>query len=244
MSTRAGAPIFAVLTLATFLLFQLAPLASAQVVGASVSGTVADKTGSVVPNAQVVLRDLATGATTTETTNGEGFYSAGNLQPGDYEIKVTAAGFETVAVHITLTIGAQQLVNLALKPGAVTERVDVQDTPAPVELSSSQISDVVDAQTVRELPLNGRDWTQLATLQPGVTAVRTEKAVAVGADRGNRGYGVQITIAGGRPQQNNYRLDGISINDYSNGAPGSVVGLNLGVDAIQEFSVVTSNYSA
>src|SRR5438552_2870120 len=111
-------------------------------------------------------------------------------------------------------------------------------------LASSQISEVVDAQTVRELPLNGRDWTQLAILQPGVAAVRTEKAVAVGADRGNRGYGVQITIAGARPQQNNYRLDGISINDYSNGAPGSVVGLNLGVDAIQEFSVVTSNYSA
>ena len=244
MSTRTGAPIFVVLTLATLLLFGLAQLASAQVVGASVSGTVADKTGSVVPNAQVVLRDLATGATTTETTNGEGFYSAGNLQPGDYEIKVTAAGFETVAVRITLTIGAQQLVNVGLKPGNVTERVDVQDTPAPVELSSSQISNVVDAQTVRELPLNGRDWTQLATLQPGVAAVRTEKAVAVGADRGNRGYGVQITIAGGRPQQNNYRLDGISINDYSNGAPGSVVGLNLGVDAIQEFSVVTSNYSA
>jgi hypothetical protein len=74
--------------------------------------------------------------------------------------------------------------------------------------------------------------------------VRTEKAVAVGADRGNRGFGAQMTIAGGRPQQNNYRMDGISISDYSNGTPGCVSGINLGVDAIQEFSVVTANASA
>jgi hypothetical protein len=66
----------------------------------------------------------------------------------------------------------------------------------------------------------------------------------VGADRGNRGFGQQLTISGARPQQNNYRLDGASINDYANGAPGSVMGGNLGVDAIQEFSVLTSNYSA
>jgi hypothetical protein len=77
-----------------------------------------------------------------------------------------------------------------------------------------------------------------------VSQVRTEKAVAVGADRGNRGFGAQLAVAGGRPQQNNYRMDGISINDYSNGAPGSVAGINLGVDAIQEFSVVTANASA
>ena len=113
-----------------------------------------------------------------------------------------------------------------------------------VDLASSQISDVVDETTVRQLPLNTRDWTLLATLQPGVSQVRTEKAVAVGADRGNRGFGAQLTVAGGRPQQNNYRMDGISINDYSNGAPGSVSGIDLGVDAIQEFSVVTANASA
>jgi len=228
----------------TVISFLLVPSTFAQIVGATLSGTVADPTGSVVPNAQLVIRNTATGVSVTASSNAEGFYSAPNLQPGDYELRTSASGFATSETHVTLAVGAQQLVNVPLQPGSVTQSVEVKDTPPAIELASSQISNVVDAQTVRELPLNGRDWTQLATLQPGVSAVRTEKAVAVGADRGNRGYGVQITISGARPQQNNYRLDGISINDYSNGAPGSVVGLNLGVDAIQEFSVVTSNYSA
>ncbi|MGZ5529681.1 MAG: TonB-dependent receptor domain-containing protein, partial [Limisphaerales bacterium] len=92
--------------------------------------------------------------------------------------------------------------------------------------------------------LNGRSWTDLAELQPGVSTIQTQPTFAAGTDRGNRGFGQQLTISGARPQQNNYRLDGVSLNDYANGAPGSVLGGNLGVDAIQEFSVLTSNYSA
>jgi hypothetical protein len=103
---------------------------------------------------------------------------------------------------------------------------------------------VVNATTVRELPLNGRSWTDLATLQPGVNRIQTQPDFSAGTDRGNRGFGQQLTISGARPQQNNYRLDGVSLNDYANGAPGSVLGGSLGVDAIQEFSVLTSNYSA
>src|SRR6266576_688286 len=94
------------------------------------------------------------------------------------------------------------------------------------------------------ISLNGRSWTDLAALQPGVDTIQTQPTFAVGADRGNRGFGQQLTISGARPQQNNYRLDGVSLNDYANGASGSVLGGNLGVDAIQEFSVLTSNYSA
>ena len=217
---------------------------TAQTTGATISGTVADPSGSVIPSAKIVIRNTGTGLETTVISNTQGFYTAPNLQPGDYVLRASANGFSVTESRIDLEVGGQPLVNISLQPGPVTQSIEVKDVPPAIELASSQISDVVDAQTVRELPLNGRDWTQLATLQPGVAAVRTEKAVAVGADRGNRGYGVQITISGARPQQNNYRMDGISINDYSNGAPGSVVGLNLGVDAVQEFSVVTSNYSA
>src|SRR6202030_2008967 len=86
--------------------------------------------------------------------------------------------------------------------------------------------------------------TDLATLQPGVDSIQTQAAYSAGPDRGKRGFGNQITVAGARPQQNNYRLDGISINDYDNAAPGSVIGGDLGVDAIEEFSVLTSNYSS
>ncbi len=120
----------------------------------------------------------------------------------------------------------------------------VQSEVPAVQTSSSDISTVVNASTVRELPLNGRSWTDLAQLQAGVSAIHTQPDFSAGTDRGNRGFGQQLTISGARPQQNNYRLDGVSLNDYANGAPGSVLGGSLGVDAIEEFSVITSNYSA
>src|SRR5205807_5624742 len=111
------------------------------------------------------------------------------------------------------------------------------------QLASSDLSAVVNATTVRELPLNGRSWTDLAALQPGVDTIQTQPSFATGSDRGNRGFGQQLTISGARPQQNNYRLDGVSLNDYANGPPGSVLARNLGVDATQELPVLPSNYS-
>jgi hypothetical protein len=166
--------------------------------------------------------------------------------PGEYQVTVSAKGFSTeTRKGISLTVGSQQVFNLTLQVGSAAKTVVEVTTEAPaVQLASSDISAVVSATTVRELPLNGRSWTDLAALQPGVETIQTQPTFATGSDRGNRGFGQQLTISGARPQQNNYRLDGISLNDYANGAPGSVLGGNLGVDAIQEFSVLTSNYSA
>jgi hypothetical protein len=101
---------------------------------------------------------------------------------------------------------------------------------------------------VRELPLNGRDWTQLATLEPGVNSIRNQATVGSNgssdATKATRGFGDQLSVSGTRSSQNNYRVDGISINDYTNDAPGGVLGTLSGVDSIQEFSVLTTNYSA
>ena len=97
---------------------------------------------------------------------------------------------------------------------------------------------------MRELPLNGRDWTQLATLQPGILSVRTQASGANPGGRGNRGFGNQLTDTGHSPYFNNYRINGVSASDYSNGSPGSVLGGQLGVDGVQEFSVQTTNYPA
>jgi len=139
-------------------------------------------------------------------------------------------------------------VNMTLKVGQATSTVEVTDAVSGVELATSSLGNDVDGTTVRELPLNGRDWSQLATLQPGVDGVRNQSSIGgVGsADvvRGARGFGNQLSVSGTRPTQNNYRLDGISFNDYTNGAPGGVLGTLAGVDAIQEFSVLTTNYSA
>jgi hypothetical protein len=217
----------------------------AQVVGATLSGTVTDSSGGVIPNAQVSIRNTETDVTRTLTTNSDGLYTSPNLLPGTYAVTVSAPGFGTEEqMGVTLTVGSEQVLNFTMRVGNVAEKVLVTAEAPNVQLVTSEVSAVVDATTMRELPLNGRSWTDLATLQPGVSAIQTQPSFAVGPDRGNRGFGAQVSISGARPQQNNYRLDGISLNDYANGAPGSVLGGNLGVDAIEEFSVLTSNYSA
>jgi hypothetical protein len=217
----------------------------AQVAGGTLSGTVSDTNGSGIPQAKLVIKNVATGVERTVTTNADGFYTTVNLLPGSYQIAISATGFNSETRHgVTMSVGSQITIDITLRVGTISNKVEVTAAVPDVQLTSSDISAVVTANTVRELPLNGRSWTDLAALQPGVETIQTQPSFATGSDRGNRGFGQQLTISGARPQQNNYRLDGVSLNDYANGAPGSVLGGNLGVDAIQEFSVLTSNYSA
>ncbi|HMC28768.1 MAG TPA: carboxypeptidase-like regulatory domain-containing protein, partial [Verrucomicrobiae bacterium] len=204
-----------------------------------------DESGGAVAGAKVAIKNVATGDVREVTTNADGLYSAPNLLPGNYEVTVTATGFQTlVQKGITLTVGAEHALNFGLKVGQLNQTVTVSEVPPSVDTTSSTLSATVEQRTVVELPLNGRDWTQLATLQPGVISVRAQASTGATANRGNRGFGDQLADSGHRPNENTYRVDGININDYSNGAPGSVLGASLGVDAIQEFSVVTTNYTA
>src|SRR3984893_1694982 len=228
-------------------LLTLGPLLSvpayAQVVGGTLSGTVTDASGSAIPNATVAIKNVDTGVVTNALTNERGIYNAPNLLPETYEPPVTATGFDTKSVSgIILTVGAQQVLNFSMKVGTVTEQVQVSDITPDLQLVSSTISNAVNSNTVRELPLNGRSWTDLAALEPGVTTIRAMVSVT-STDRLGRGLGVELSITGGRPQQNNYLMNGVSINDYSNQAPGSILGANLGVDAVAEFNVFTTNYS-
>ena len=217
----------------------------AQVAGGTILGVVSDSSGANIPKAAVSIKNPATDFVRNVVTNGEGLYRAPNLVPGTYQVSASAPGFATVVrSEVDLAVGAEVVINVELHVGAVTERVEIAEQAPSVDTSTSTMSAVVDANTVRELPMNARDWSALSNLEPGVTTVRTQVGVASGFERSNRGFGTQLTVGGNRPQQNNYRLDGISINDYSNGGPGSVLGGNLGVDAIQEFSVVTSNATA
>jgi len=237
---------FRVSAIVLILFLALVPsnLAYAQVAGATLSGTITDPSGAALVHVEVSIKHSATGVTREVTSDSAGFYTAPNLVPGDYQVTVAARGFSTSVADVTLTVGSNQTLDVAMKVGAANEKIVVTTEAPAVQLASSDLSAVVNATTVRELPLNGRSWTDLAALQPGVDTIQTQPSFSVGADRGNRGFGQQLTISGARPQQNNYRLDGVSLNDYANGAPGSVLGGSLGVDAIQEFSVLTSNYSA
>jgi hypothetical protein len=238
--------LFLVVLLAIVFALVLQESVYGQVTGATLSGTVRDQSGGVLPAANISIKNVATGVTRAVKTDTAGFYSAPNLLPGNYDITAAAPGFASeVQNGVTLTVGAEQVLNFALQVGQVTQTIEVAAEAPTVQLASSAISAVVNATTVRELPLNGRSWTDLAALQPGVSGVNAiQTDFTAGADRGNRGFGSQISVAGDRPEQNNYRLDGVSINDFNNAAPGSVLGGDLGVDAVQEFSVLTSNVSA
>ena len=230
------------LALSALMFLNSVPL-EAQVSGAALTGVITDATGGAIANAHISAKNLATGLISSTTTNSDGFYDIPNLLPADYQVTISAPGFGTKQTNITLTVGAKQVLNLSLAVGQAQQVVQVTEQAPTIQLATSTMSDNVEGAEVRELPLNGRDWAALATLQPGVASIRTQEQVTqVGSHA--RGLGMQLTIGGARPTQNTYRLNGVVINDYSNAGPGSVLGQNLGVDAIQEFSVLTSNYTA
>ena len=217
--------------------------ANAQVAGGSIIGTVRGENGSVLPGVHISVSDATSGTVRTITTDADGLYNAPNLPPGRYDMTISAPGFVTQEWSaVALIAGVERSINVVMRVGDPAQVVRMLAPSAPISETSPAVSGNVNASTVRDTPLNGRDWAQLATLQAGVTGVQTGSA----SEGGNvgRGFGAAISISGARPDQNSYRLDGISINDYSNGAPGSVLGDNLGIDAVEQVSVLGSNYPA
>ncbi len=198
----------------------------AQVVGRSLSGRITAVSGSPIPNTHLSIRNVTSGNSITATSSEDGSYRVSDLSPGNYEVSATATGFVAARASVTIRADADAMLNFVLK---------AESQP----ISSSTVSGVVNSQSVRELPLNGRSASDLATLEPGVESARTQSS-----GQGKYGFGTQMTISGGRPRQNDARLDGISVNDYANGSPGSALGVNLGVDAVEQFTVLTSNYPA
>jgi hypothetical protein len=215
-----------------------------QVTGATLVGTVSDASGAVVAGAKVFVKNHSTGVTREAASDFSGFYTVPNLIPGDYEIRVSAQGFSTaIQSSVSLAVGQQQQLNFSLKVGETSQAIEVTEAAPQIELTSSALNGQVESETIRELPLNGRDWTSLATLQPGVKKIETQVSYA-DAGRGARGFGSELTVSGQRSTFNNYRIDGVSVVDYANAAPGNVIGVLLGVDAIQEFSVLTGGFPA
>jgi hypothetical protein len=207
---------------------------------ATLSGVVSDASGAVLPGAQVTVTNTGTGVKRAVTTDSAGRFTASQLAPGPYEVTATLSGFDTLRRDgITLAIGQEANLTLALKVGAVSEQVTVTAEAPIVNTSTSSVSGVVDEQRIEELPLNGRDFSQLPLVQTGVTAIRNGDATV------SKGYGARISMGGSRPDQTAWLLDGTNIHSVSNfGTPGSAAGVMLGVEAVREFQVLTSNYSA
>ena len=196
-----------------------------------------------MPGVRVSLADQARTVAREVTTDMDGFYNLPALPPAVYELTISAPGFVTqMWTAIIVGVGTERVLNIVMRPGDPKTVVRITAPSAPISQASACCGGNVNSSTVRSTPLNGRDWAQLATLQAGVTGVQTGSAS--GGGNVDRGFGAPVSISGARPDQNSYRLDGISINDYANGAPGSVLGDNLGIDAVEQISVLGSNYPA
>jgi len=228
-----------VLVLAIAVALSFASIVHAQTVGASLQGIVTDPTGAAVPNADVVVISVATGGTWELRTDSSGRYRVPVLQPGDYDLHVSQTGFRPVAQRgIRLTVGQAAVIDVKLELGRIAEEMTVTGAAPIINTTSGALSGLVSDKEIRELPLNGRSFQQLALLQTGVTP-----ALAAGNDVVG-GRTPKISINGARPEQNSFLLDGTDINNVYNKTPGSSAGVLLGVEAVLEFQVLTNAYSA
>src|SRR2546429_4895179 len=217
----------------------LATLAYGQTTAGTILGTVSDESGARIPGVAVTITNLDTGIVRSVTTDEAGRYRAPSLGLGSYEVKAELVGFRTaVRTGIQLTVAAEAVVNLTLSVGSVSEPVEVTGEAPLVEITSATLSGLVDDKKIRDLPLNGRSFEQLAFLQPGVTPYFR------GRRETDQGEGVKMSVSGSRVDSNSFLLDGTNINDQSNNTPGSASGNLLGVEMLREFRVLTGAYSA
>src|SRR5260370_9036462 len=210
-----------------FLLIFLTPSqVFSQLAERTLSGKVTSESGSRIRSAHLSIRNTGTGSSVSATGKEDGSYQVSNLAPGKYEVTASAPGFESASMPVTIRADANAAADFVLHLGKG-------------QAGSSTVSGVVNSQNVTEMPLNVRSASDLAALEPGVATARTQSS-----GQGRYGFGTQMTISGGRPRQNDARLDGISINDYADGSPGSALGGNLGEDDVEQFTGLTSNYRA
>ena len=219
--------------------------AHAQVVGGTLSGTVTDSTGAALTNAVILVHNDETGNERNLTTGPDGRYSAPSVPIGTYTITAKLPGFTPQRrTGIPLTIGQSKQIDLTLTVDAVTQQISVEDTPAVVNTSTQQTSGLVDERQIKQLPLNGRSYDQLITLNPGVVNYTGQRSGSIGTS--NSSVGNMFAISGRRPQDNLFLLNGIEYTGASliNVTPGGTSGQLLGVDAVREFNVVSDTYSA
>ena len=224
------------------LLSVLLVLFAAQAVGQSVtgaiSGTVKDSSGLALAGAKVEVLNTDTGVNREIQADAAGHYAALLLPLGSYKVTGAQPGFQTEARSgIELTIGREAVVDLILNVGATSQTVEVKGEAALINTTSSQIQGLVGGEQIRELPLNGRSYNDLALLNPGVIYNK------MGGSSSTDGFGVRMSVNGSRTTNNLFLIDGTMVNDTSQTA-GTVNAGSLGVEGIREFTVLTHNFSA
>ena len=209
----------------------------------NITGTVRDPQGAAVPKAEVTITDEKTGTTRTVTATEDGFYTATSLPAGIYTVSTSPAGFKkTVTTGVELHVNENKTVNLDLQVGQVTETVTVTSEAAPVELRSGEVSSLITEKQVTELPLNGRNYAQLALMVPGVSPVTQSGAGGAFATRGTGlNAGVDMSVNGNQSNSNLWTVDGVNNMDVGSNRTLLVF---PSVDSIQEFRVERNSFSA
>ena len=242
-------PVFRILEVAIVLIFAaLAALSwqSARAQGeASIWGLVTDTSGAAVPAAAVKIENSETGAVRDLVTDVQGRYDATLLPVGNYQVAVEKTGFQTITkAGISLVVGQRVEVDVALDVSGLRQSVTVTEHPDLVAVTTEDVSGLVGEQQVKELPLNGRSYDQLLTLNPGIVNYTSQRSGGIGTS--NSAVGNMFAVSGRRPQENLYLLNGVEFTGASeiDVTPGGASGQLLGVDAVREFSVVADTYGA
>jgi len=228
-------------------LLLVAALASAALaqIDSGLFGIVKDQTGASLPAAVVTIRNVETGVVRKLVTDQGGRYTAVSLAIGHYEVRAEKPGFAPqTKTGIYLVVGQEAGVDLTLEVGEISQQVDVVEMPAAVNLSTSSTSGLVGEREVKELPLNGRSYDGLLSLNPGTVNYTSERSGGIGTS--NSAVGSMFAVSGRRPQENLFLLNGIEYTGASeiNVTPGGASGQLLGVEAVREFNVVSDNYGA
>ena len=224
-------------------LFLACSRCTAQIATAELSGNVLDASGAAVPNATVTARNVETTIAHSTVSGKNGDYVLGDLPPGDYVLTVESTGFRKLEqTGISLQVNQQARIDLTLQVGQTAETVSVTGHPPLLESESSSVGTVINQQLVNELPLNGRNFVQLATLSPGVNGVGQSASGTImgGARPDDRRAGNEIFSNGNREGDNNFLFDGVDNNERLTLS----VTLRPGVDAVREFKIQTNLYSA
>ena len=221
----------------------------AQVETATISGTATDSSGAALVGATVQAKNVGTNVTQSTLSDAAGRYRIPDLPIGGYEVQASISGFQTV-VHkgITLTVGANLVVDFSLPVGQVTQTVNVEGEVSRVETQTAAVSSLVTPEQMSQLPLNGRNFEQLLSLAPGVQQIQQSYITGGGGggiSSGFYGPGQTYSVAGSRPVGQVFLLDNQDLQGYwAKGTGSNITGNSLGVEAIQEFQVLTNTYSA
>ncbi len=229
------------ITVSTLLLMSIgAQRLYSQAATASITGTIFDSSGAVIPGANINAKNTGTGISRTTVTDNQGRYNLPDLAIGSYDVQATKTGFQTlIKKGIVLTVGAEPVADFQLPVGQTGETVSVEATVSQVETETSTLSSLVGESQMRELPLNGRNFEQLILLAPGAISY------PAGGSSALVGRAATFSVSGARPEGHAILLDGENLQDWwQRGSGANVTGTQLGIEAIAEFQTMTNTYSA